>query len=301
MEFDYNKWLNDFHAVSLRKGNLRELRVQIFNDTLKFVKSGYKLGKQQIIIDNDCVISEYFDKPEKLAEHTILDTKISVINADCIEAAELLLRTRLNPCVLNLASRQKPGGGVLKGAGAQEENLFRRTNLFVSLYQFTKYAKEYGIKKSEHSYPLNRDTGGIYSGNITVFRASERNGYRLLHHPFKLSFVSVPAINEPELVIKNGIYSIVDSLVEPTKEKIRTILRIAGKYKHDSLILGAFGCGAFQNPPNHIARLFKDVFLENEFLGFFKHIVFAIFEDHNSAKEHNPNGNVLPFVEVFDE
>jgi uncharacterized protein (TIGR02452 family) len=65
-------------------------------------------------------------------------------------------------------------------------------------------------------------------------------------------------------------------------------------------VLSAFGCGAFANPPNHIARLFKEVFLEDEFLGVFKYIVFAIYEDHNSSKAHNPYGNVLPFLEVFD-
>jgi len=67
------------------------------------------------------------------------------------------------------------------------------------------------------------------------------------------------------------------------------------------LVLSAFGRGAFANPPNHVAELFKEVFSENEFLGFFRHIVFAIYEDSNSGKEHNPNGNVLPFLEVFDE
>jgi uncharacterized protein (TIGR02452 family) len=29
-----------------------------------------------------------------------------------------------------MASRSNPGGGYRKGSGAQEENLFRRTNLF---------------------------------------------------------------------------------------------------------------------------------------------------------------------------
>jgi hypothetical protein len=46
--------------------------------------------------------------------------------------------------------------------------------------------------------------------------------------------------------------------------------------------------------------LFKEVFGESEFHGFFKYIVFAIYEDHNSSKEHNPYGNLLPFLEVFD-
>jgi len=271
----------------MQKENPREWRVQIFKDTLKFVESGYAIRDKQIKIDNECVISEYFDKPEKLPKHTAYETKISVINSDCLEAAQLLLDTGLNPCVLNMASRKHPGGGVLNGAGAQEENLFRRTNLFMSLYQF------------KNRYPLNRDTGGIYSGNITVFRASEKNSYRLLNKPFKLSFATVPAINRPELIKRNNLYYIVDSLIEPAKEKIRTILRIAGKYNHDSLALSAFGCGAFANPPNHVAELFKDIFSEDEFFGFFRNIVFAIFEDHNSEKEHNPMGNVLPFLEVF--
>jgi len=68
----------------------------------------------------------------------------------------------------------------------------------------------------------------------------------------------------------------------------------------DCLVLGAFGCGAFANPPNHMAELFKEVLLEKEFIKKFKFIVFSIFEDHNSNKRHNPNGNVLPFLEVFD-
>ena len=109
------------------------------------------------------------------------------------------------------------------------------------------------------------------------------------------------AINKPELVKKGHLYFIADSLIEPTKEKMRTILRIAGKHGHDCLVLGAFGCGAFANPPNHVACLFKDVFSESEFQGFYKQVVFAILDDHNSRKEHNPNGNVQPFVEVFGE
>jgi uncharacterized protein (TIGR02452 family) len=294
MDFDYIEWLKAFQNASNKKDGFRDLRITIFKDTIKFVQSGYKN------IDNENIISEYFEKPEKLSKQAVFDTHYSVICSDCLEAAELLLGAGFNPCVLNMASRQHPGGGVITGAGAQEENLFRRTNLFMSLFQYAQFANEYGLKKSKNQYPLNRDTGGIYSGNITVFRASEKNGYRLLNKPFKLSFVTVPAINRPELIKKGNLYFIADPFIEPTKEKIRTILRIAGKYKHDCLVLSAFGCGAFANPPNHIARLFKEVFLEDEFLGVFKCVVFAIYEDHNSAKGHNPYGNVLPFLEVFD-
>jgi uncharacterized protein (TIGR02452 family) len=300
--FDHIKWKEDFSKASVQNSGFRELRAEIFQETIKFVQSnGYLINDKQVNIDNSIIVSEYFTKPNELKPNAQFKTKFSVINADCLETSQVLLDAGLNPCVLNLANRRNPGGGVLGGAGAQEENIFRRTNLFMSLYQYADYANEYGIKKNENMYPLDRNTGGIYSGNITVFRGSERNGYCVLKNPFKTNIVTVAAINRPELIMKNGEYFIVDSLIEPTKQKIRTILRIAGKYHHDALVLGAFGCGAFANPPNHVAKLFKDVFCEKEFENQFKTVVFAIFEDHNSGKKHNPNGNVIPFLEVFDE
>jgi uncharacterized protein (TIGR02452 family) len=303
-DFDHIKWKNQFEVASKEKTGFRDLRADVFQNTIKLVKNGgYYVDGIFINIPNNLLTekTEYFTVPDILEANGDYQTKYSVINADCLETAEILVKSGFNPCVLNLASRQNPGGGVLIGAGAQEENIFRRTNLFLSLYQFASYAREYGIKRHEKSYPLDRNTGGIYSADITVFRGSEKNGYCLLRKPYNVSFVTVPAINAPELIERNGNLFIVDNLVEPTKEKIRTILRITGKYKHECLVLGAFGCGAFENPPNHMAELFKEVFLEKEFINKFKIIVFSIFEDHNSNKRHNPNGNVLPFLEVFNE
>lgn len=53
--------------------------------------------------------------------------------------------------------------------------------------------------------------------------------------------------------------------VEPIKNKIRTIFRIGLIHGHDSLVLGALGCGAFRNPPRHVAQLFHEVMEELEF------------------------------------
>lgn len=293
-------WLKEFKEASDTKDGFRGKRAEIFQGTVKSVLSkGYHLEGKHIEINNSIINTEFFDKPNALTQKNNYKTKFSVVNADCLEIAEMLQKSGLNPCVLNLANRQNPGGGVLNGAGAQEENLFRRSNLFISLFQFARYANEYGIDRSSESYPLNRNTGGIYSEKVTVFRASEKNGYRYLKTPYQMAFVSVPAINRPELIKKGDLYYLLEKYIEPTKEKIRTILRIAGKYQHDSLVLGAFGCGAFCNPPNHIAQLFKEVFMEDEFVNTFNYVVFAIFQDHNSFKEHNPYGNVVPFFEVF--
>jgi uncharacterized protein (TIGR02452 family) len=130
-----------------------------------------------------------------------------------------------------MTDRQNPGGGVLGGAGAQEENIFRRSNIFLSLYQFVDYSNYYNIKRNfNNSYPLDRNSGGIYSKNVTVFRASERNGYCFLQNPFEISVISVPAINRPNLNFINGEYFITKELIEPSKEKIRSILRICGEF-----------------------------------------------------------------------
>ena len=117
-----------------------------------------------------------------------------------------------------------------------------------------------------------------------------------MSNPREMSFISVAGINHPELD-KDGL--IANWLVDGVKNKMRTIFRIGLQHGHDSLVLGALGCGAFANPPHHIARLFHEVMEELEFVNKYKLIVFAILDDHNSHKGHNPKGNYLPFLEEF--
>jgi len=297
--FDNNLWLKKI----ANKTDHKELRAEIFRQTVEIVNSGsYILNGKEVAIDTIGIVknTEFFDEKISLKEvNNSQQTRFSVIEADCLEVAELLLKAGFNPCVLNMASRQNPGGGVVNGSGAQEENLFRRSNLFASLYQFAHYAARYSITKSEKQYPLDRNYGGIYSRDVTVFRSSENTGYALLDAPFQVSVVSVPALNRPDLVEVGGKYRIAQDLVEPTKERMRTILRIAGKYGNNALVLSAFGCGAFCNPPEHIATLFKEVFAETEFQNRFALVVFAIINDQNSNRAHNPNGNFEPFRKVF--
>ena len=105
-------------------------------------------------------------------------------------------------------------------------------------------------------------------------------------------------MNRPELD-KNG--NIAPELVQGIKNKMRTVFRIGLHKEHDALVLGAWGCGAFRNPPAQVAHLFHEVMEEAEFKNKFQKIVFAIIEDHNSKKSHNPEGNLLPFQREFAE
>jgi uncharacterized protein (TIGR02452 family) len=172
-DFDHIEWRNQFETATVKKSGFRELRAEIFQNTVRMVqKGGYYVEDIFINIPNKLSAekTEYFDEPDILNNNFDHQTNYSVINADCLETSEILLKAGFNPCVLNLASRRNPGGGVLNGASAQEESIFRRSNLFLSLYQFASYANEYGIKKHIRSYPLDRNTSGIYSTDVTVFR-----------------------------------------------------------------------------------------------------------------------------------
>lgn len=321
LDFSSSEWLSAFKKASQMVVGFRELRAEIFQQTVKVVQAGgYTVEDVTIHIDKEEVSKQtkFYTAPTALLPGECTEaTVFQVLEGDCIEAAIVEKHAGYNVCVLNMASRQNPGGGVYDGAGAQEENLFRRSNLFMSMYQFVGYAPMYGIQPNDSCrYPLDRNTGGVYSGAVTFFRGSEKKGYALLKQPEVLAVVSVPAINRPDLVVQKelkrtqdmsgidslvwkDVYYIHDSLVEPTKEKMRTICRIAGAHGHDCLVLSAFGCGAFGNPPNHVARLFQEVFEEAEFKNRFRKVVFAILEDHNSRKIQNPQGNVKPFAEVF--
>ena len=174
-----------------------------------------------------------------------------------------------------MASSFKPGGGVIKGAKAQEEDLCRRSNLYPSLLHF------------EDKYPIPK-FGGIYTKDIQVFRSVGQ--YNLLHEPFFCSCISFPGIKlEDPANIGNE-----EKFMINLKGKIRGILRIAVLKKHGKLVLGALGCGAYKNPPDLVAKAFKEVLEEKEFEGRFEEICFAILPDRKGGDK-----NKKEFLKVF--
>ena len=76
------------------------------------------------------------------------------------------------------------------------------------------------------------------------------------------------------------------------RQRIRRVLAIAQALGHPSLVLGAWGCGAFANDPARTARDFRQA-LETDFAGAFSEIVFAI-------TDWSPERRFLgPFRDVF--
>ena len=192
---------------------------------------------------------------------------IKVLNMDTLDAYQLLLNNGYkNPVLLNLANGIKPCWGQILGY-SQEEVLFRRTNLHKALN--SKY------------YPL-RDTL-IYTPKVEVYLNSD---FKLLDKIFNVNIITCDAVDCP--MLKNGKFS--KTIYNMTYEKIENILLTAIVNKHDSIILGAFGCGVFNNPPEQIANIFLEVI--NKYGGHFKIIYFAVLSI-NDDENYNIFKNIL--------
>ena len=76
------------------------------------------------------------------------------------------------------------------------------------------------------------------------------------------------------------------------QQRIHRVLAIARAYGYAALVLGAWGCGAFENDPHRTARDFRQA-LEIAYRGVFAAIVFAI-ADWSPARTF-----LGPFREVF--
>ena len=308
-------WLSGWWKASVSRGGdaKRALLSKVFTHNLDIFRDGaYRTETDRVVtlpvsgafVDD----SEMFSAPIKLKN----DTKgvrpqwyhFDVLNQDCILATRDLVEQGYNPALLNMASLYHPGGGVLQGSSAQEEDLCRRSTLAISLYQFSLPGGRYGdladmvgVKRRAERYPMDNTYGGIYSPGITFFRATKDEGYALLDNPFRAAVISVASLNyNPKhghnSLDENGNIPEADKPV--LKEKIRTILHIGILKGHDSLVLGALGCGAFCTPPAQMARLFHQVLDEEEFRGRFSKIVFAIIDSPSS-------NNFKPFLKEFSK
>ncbi len=284
-----------------------ELNTKLFN-AWKNGTADVDLGDYRAFLDG----AKLYQKPYDVNDVTTVydSTETGCINADCMELAERLIEKGYNPAILNLASAKKPGGGYRDGMGAQEESLCYSSTLSLSLYQYgdPKYIniRESGVPTREIGYTLDMNWGGIYSPDVTFFRNNISKYYTLRETSFKCDVITVAALCFNGKSHYAGIdelsYRSEDGGFTPEGEeimlnKIRTIFRMGVEHGKDSLILGAFGCGAYRLPSSEVARQFRVVMEEPEFKNKFKLLVFAILE--RPRRPQGLDGHFAPFYEEF--
>ena len=149
--------------------------IAIFNDTAAFYKSNGILKKsiensvknQKLILEKD-VISLSDSQLQKYS--TEFETKVS--HNRTFQAAKPYALKGKKVCVLNFASSRNPGGGVVKGATAQEEALCRISTLYAALT-----AKENidGFYTPHQRLDALYNDDIIYTPGVTVFKTDTSN------------------------------------------------------------------------------------------------------------------------------
>jgi uncharacterized protein (TIGR02452 family) len=207
-----------------------------------------------------------------VVEAVATPTRISVVNQTTLAAARALVAAGHDVAALNFASATHPGGGFLSGARAQEESLCRSSALHACLVGDAMYgqARGYGLYTS----------WVVYSPAVPVFRDDDG---ALLAAPYPVSFLTCAAVNAKVARAHLGD----DAIRAAMARRIDRVLAVAAAQGHDTLVLGAWGCGAFGNDPDTIAALFAAA-LADRFRDRFATIVFAIVDDWADRRNIGP-------------
>jgi hypothetical protein len=147
----------------------------------------------------------------------IRSMEYSITCEDTFDCAERLVGLGFRPVILDFASGSNPGGGwrAPKHQGTQEESLCKRSDL--------------GLLLEKKNYPLPAD--GYYLNSVHITGDQK---LQPLVRPFKCA------------VIASELRGIASRPHEYIVGKISAIYNHAIRGKHDIVVLGAWGCGAFK-------------------------------------------------------
>ena len=270
-------------------------RQQIFFDTLDMIHSDKSLSEAVEASIEDLSVYSENEYPRIADNIKVKNTVISVTEHRSFEAAAIIHEKAPDRriAVLNFANAFCAGGGVKDGASAQEECLCRESTLFPVLD--TPKAFKYFYKYNHCRADYKALDNVIYSPDIIVFKDDSDFPQKLpdnkrfkvdvitsaapdLRAPFKIVFPSQePYMSEAEqfaLHVKRAIH----------------ILSIAAYKGAEALVLGAFGCGVFNNNPETVAKAYKTAI--DVFPKYFEEIEFAVYCRDDKR-------NYLEFLKVF--
>ena len=250
---------------------IRELRASLARETVAILERGTYTSPNGVVVDLGEEIALAVSGTVEYAPDADLPNpspnparmRIEVTPEGTFEAAHRLRDA--NPVVLNFASAKHLGGGFLGGAQAQEEALARDSALYACI-------------KDRAMYRTNRQRDTLYSDamihspGVPVIRDGDG---ALLDEPWRTAVITAPAPNAGVWLERNPKG---EGRVEATlRERARKVLAVAHRHGHDTVVLGAWGCGVFRNDPSQVATVFRDL-LQGPFAGAFDRVVFAILD-----------------------
>ncbi|MCR5633793.1 MAG: TIGR02452 family protein [Lachnospiraceae bacterium] len=259
----------------------RDENISVFKDTERLCKTNPKISEsvkkatasQKLILEGEPLDDQKKDIYENPA-------KVVVSKKRTYEAAAGYRGQHV--AVHNFASASNPGGGVVNGANAQEECLCRCSGLYFNLSTRAMWDGFYQPHRDAHD-PIHNDDI-IYTPNVPVFKSDTATPQLMAESDwYDVDVITCAAPNLRNIPSnkyntgdgnKNVIIGDKDLLALHEK-RLRRILEVALSENCDTIILGAFGCGAFQNNPEVVALANRNVI--KDYLHAFKNIEFAVY------------------------
>lgn len=256
----------------------QEWRVRVFEETMRMCKEDENLraaadaaAKGQRIIWQEDDEPQWQGRGERPAQRVVSGKRT-------FEAARDYAQAGKRVCVLNFASSVCPGGGVTYGSQAQEESLCRVSSLYPALSDESVkpfYDRHWELIRAGAMKRENRDDC-IFTPGVVVL--CEDGGDEAPLPQSERYTVDVITCAAPDLRRTDD-----GSMYAPTQEELlcllakrwRRILAVAAANGAQVLILGAFGCGVFANPPELVVRAFEQA--SQEIDRCFETIEFAVY------------------------
>lgn len=233
---------------------------------------------KKVYEENLAYCAKKFKRQGKISKHTLQQMKklevkprfdstfVNVVDSDTFDYVRELIKfkdtTSDKVMALVMASNTYAGGGVTRGASAQEESCYRQSTLC--------------IERPAGPEVLD-DSEAILVENVIITRSNEDN-YKLLSDDEQVAVNCLfsaaakrPQLNDSGTSYKNkGVKTLMEY-------KIELMFKTAYQKGYDTLILSAYGSGAYGNPVGEIANIFNETM--KRYNKCFKNIIYAVYED----------------------
>lgn len=277
----------------------RDENIAIFKDTEKLCKTNKRIKES---VKNSIKLQKLILEGDKIRtpELTIYDAEARVLvsRKRTCEAASHYKNQKV--AIHNFASASNPGGGVTSGAGAQEECLCRCSGLYFCLNTDALWKGFYYPHRNANN-PIHNDDI-IYTPAVTVFKTDTASPRLMTENDwFDVDVITCAA---PNLRLRpTNNYNPAEGeavrvrdkdLLLLHEKKLRRMLDVAVMEGAETIILGAFGCGAFSNNPEVVALANKNVI--KDYLHAFKNIEYAVYCSPKDDRNYQIFERVLRLV-----
>ena len=249
----------------------RERNRKRLDEVLNLIKNDRTVAEETAAAIKGMKVHEDLGACLFIAPRFDMPAEVSVTGRSSVEAVFAARGSHV--AVLDFASACNPGGGVRYGASSQEESLCRSSVLLPCLE---------GGKGWSGFYRRHRDMDGerrtwysdsaIVVPDVLFFEEDAVAGSAGRTH------ADVIVVAAPNLRPQGGYDALTaegrKDYRKTLRNRIETVFHAALKTEADTLVLGAFGCGAFRNPPHIVAQTFFQV--QERYARCFRRVEYAI-------------------------